>query len=345
LSEIAINNMRILRILLLAATGHITQAADITVNNQPGAVADFSSLSAALTAAESGDRLLIAGSATSYGAITIPKSGLTLVGIGYLRSANNMPADASGNNHSAKFSLSLGVGSSSISDLTVIGCEIASINLTGSHSNVLFDRCYVDGFIYLDQENLTRFTRCYLVNGLSISSSTNCSVVGSILGGLSLKDSAIASHCVIRSTAVLGWPVPSGGTVLGIDATCSASNLIVDSTSSSTNYAPSVFGSVTHSIGFGSIDLPSGAGNQEGLVKTSVVSATGSLDAAWVLTATSAAKGAASDATDIGAFGGSSPYVLSGVPGAPRITRLLVPAIASPTTGLSIEVDINQDTP
>jgi hypothetical protein len=338
--------MRISRLCLpLLFAIHAAHAADITVNNQPGAVADFTSLSSALTAATSGDRLLIAGSPTNYGNVTVPTSGLTLIGVGYLRSENGLPADASGNNHSAKFSLALGVAAASINGLTVVGCEVDSLVLSGSHSNLLFDRCFIGGFPTVENDTNTRFIRCYIVNGLSFLSGTNSSVLGSILGGLVLRNSSVASHCIIRSTGVFAWPVPSGGTVLGIDATSSASNLIVDSTTTSTSYPPSITGSVTHSIGLGSITLPVGGGNQQGLVKSNVVEATGPLDATWRLKAGSVAVGAASDSTDIGAFGGVSPYVLSGVPGAPRITRLLVPAMASPITGLSIEVEIDQDAP
>lgn len=58
----------------------------------------------------------------------------------------------------------------------------------------------------------------------------------------------------------------------------------------------------------------------------------GSEDAKWQLLTTSAAKGAATHGGDCGAFGGSTPYVLSGIPQfLPHITEALIPA--KPTDG------------
>ena len=58
----------------------------------------------------------------------------------------------------------------------------------------------------------------------------------------------------------------------------------------------------------------------------------GSDDGKWQLLDTSAAKGAATHGGDCGAFGGATPYVLSGIPMfLPHITEALVPA--KPTDG------------
>lgn len=58
----------------------------------------------------------------------------------------------------------------------------------------------------------------------------------------------------------------------------------------------------------------------------------GSDDAKWQLLPSSAAKGAATHGGDCGAFGGATPYVLSGIPMLlPHITEALVPA--KPTDG------------
>lgn len=58
----------------------------------------------------------------------------------------------------------------------------------------------------------------------------------------------------------------------------------------------------------------------------------GSDDGKWQLLSTSAAKGAATHGGDCGAFGGATPYVLSGIPMfLPHITEALVPV--KPTDG------------
>jgi hypothetical protein len=58
-----------------------------------------------------------------------------------------------------------------------------------------------------------------------------------------------------------------------------------------------------------------------------------------VLRDDSPALGAGTGGADIGITGGVSPYVPGGVPGRPRLTRLVVPATATDTSGLVFEVD------
>jgi len=338
--------------ILLAALSLISLPAfaiDITVDNNPGAVADFSSLQDAINASNEGDRIIIAGSPTNYGTSALyvangdgsftMKNNLTIVGVGYLRDANSVPANASGINAAAAFGLTLGAttGNRNLNGLTVIGCDITP-NLAGNNSNLLFDRCYVRGFQYLGNETNANFTRCYFVNALALRDSSNCSVTSSIIGGLILEDSSVASHCVIRGDSL----VTVEGIVV-VDATSSLSNCIIDARSTQAQTYPPVFnGSCTHTIGIGNAQLPTGGGNLDNQAIADVVLDAGSLDAKWALAVGSPAKDAASDTTDIGAFGSASPYLLSGLTGAPTITRFLVPAIASPTTGLSVEVDIEQ---
>lgn len=68
--------------LLLIAAFTYAKATVITVDNNSGAAADYADLGAAIEAAEIGDTLLVAGSATSYGSHIIRKK-LTLIGSGY----------------------------------------------------------------------------------------------------------------------------------------------------------------------------------------------------------------------------------------------------------------------
>ena len=62
-------------------------------------------------------------------------------------------------------------------------------------------------------------------------------------------------------------------------------------------------------------------------------------DKAYVLAAGSPAIGSGLNGVDMGIFGGVQPYVISGVPSLPRITRFLVPSTATSTSGLRIEMD------
>ena len=86
--------------------------------------------------------------------------------------------------------------------------------------------------------------------------------------------------------------------------------------------------------------LPAGNGNLNGpyLLSDVFVSA-GSSDGKWRLKPGSPAIGAGIDGVDLGPFGGPAPYILSGLPSRPRLTRFAVPATATDVSGLRIEVD------
>ena len=60
-----------------------TSATVITVSNNPNSPGQYTSLQAAADAASNGDTLLIAGSATSYGNLTVNDKEIHLVGVGY----------------------------------------------------------------------------------------------------------------------------------------------------------------------------------------------------------------------------------------------------------------------
>ncbi|MCK4754754.1 MAG: right-handed parallel beta-helix repeat-containing protein, partial [Calditrichia bacterium] len=54
----------------------------------------------------------------------------------------------------------------------------------------------------------------------------------------------------------------------------------------------------------------------------------------------SPAIGAGSGGTDCGAFGGLSPYILSGIPNLPHIYEADVPASASSESGLQVTIKV-----
>jgi hypothetical protein len=63
-----------------------------------------------------------------------------------------------------------------------------------------------------------------------------------------------------------------------------------------------------------------------------------STDGKWELKAGSPALGAGSGGVDCGAFGGPTPYVLSGVPNLPHIYEADVPASATSESGLQVTI-------
>ena len=75
--------MKTLVLLFIACFVYSMSYADIiTVSNNPDSPGQYTSLPAAIAAASVGDTILVSGSPTNYGSITINKK-LTLFGSGY----------------------------------------------------------------------------------------------------------------------------------------------------------------------------------------------------------------------------------------------------------------------
>jgi len=81
-----------------------------------------------------------------------------------------------------------------------------------------------------------------------------------------------------------------------------------------------------------------GNGNQRNVVMDNVFVG-GDYDARWKLREGSPAKGAGANGEDCGIFGGSSPYVLSGVPPLPTIYYFDVP-VSVPSTPNTLPIEI-----
>jgi hypothetical protein len=150
-------------------------------------------------------------------------------------------------------------------------------------------------------------------------------ISNSIVGDILLNTTNLsATHCVVKS-------------YLQSVASTSISNSIFTITSQS---SLGTAGSITNCLSIGGAFLPTGGGNINGpVVIGNVFLNTGSDDARWQLKSGSPAIGSGTGGSNMGAFGGATPYVLSGVPGRPRLTRLVVPATATSSSGLQFEVD------
>lgn len=306
--------------LLLA--GPALSAAVLTVDNNPGAVAMYSDATAAYTAAQNGDTLLFAGSDNSYFInVTVNKS-LILQGPGYRLAENNI----AGISTKTATIQNLSVGQSPVVS-SPVGLLVRGLSL--SNASVFSNPFIPTTFEKCSISNVTAGSRvvvkkCEVTGGLSLQDGSGGSLVSnSIIGGLSINTGNVSViQCVVVSSF--------GGSN---SQTSSISNSIFAFTGSA-NFT--FLGSVTNCLSVGSY-LPAGSGNINGA--TNVFVGVGSNDAKWKLSVNSPAKGAGIDGVDLGAFGGPDPYVLSGLPGLPRITRLSVPAVATSGVGFTFEVE------
>jgi hypothetical protein len=71
---------------------------------------------------------------------------------------------------------------------------------------------------------------------------------------------------------------------------------------------------------------------------TTLFTFSGSNELQYTLSATSPAKGAGENGTDCGAFGGSEPYIIGGLPIGPVITDLQVPSTARQNETIQIKL-------
>jgi len=305
--------------LALAAS---SQADILTVDNNPGSVAQFDNFAAAYEAASEGDTILLAGSDTDYGVVTIHKR-LHIVGPGYLLAENNVPGLA---RIPARISLDIishpdPWSGESPSGTTIRGIW-GSVYVYDHISGVFVEKCDL---------NEGTFSSPVVVRGCHgnvVQFTTPGSVVAnSIFVHLSLDAPNInASHLVVTEYFTLHAGSQITNSVFGFPPSYTAAQ-----------FSAAAKGSVSYCLALGNY-LPAGNGNLNSQLPASVFVNTGSDDAKWRLKAGSPAIGAGFNGVDIGLFGGAAPYTLSGIPAIPRITHLVVPTTATHESGLRFEV-------
>lgn len=125
-------------ILAVAAWCGAAQATILRVNNTTGSGAPYSDLNAAIEAAQEGDTIMVDGSSTNYGDVTISKT-LVLIGPGYWRVENGVIAE--------------GASAAVVSKLTVVkdakGTVVRGMNIEGLATlkapQTVINRCLLKG--------------------------------------------------------------------------------------------------------------------------------------------------------------------------------------------------------
>jgi hypothetical protein len=318
----------LISVLLIALfTVGIAEATVLRVNNNLGATAPYTTFSAAYTAAVSGDTIYVEGSATGYGGVGIYKK-LVIIDSGYFLTENtnnqantystifDYQAFYDGSDGSEAIGLTMDQlvpTGNSISKITVKNCNIKYIYGAGSNST---------GYLTLANNIITSYLHV----------SNNCQslvMTNNILSGV--------GTCVIN---------PQQGTIVnntfstgaGITANkCNFTNNIMNfgDLSGSDN---TFFNNVVNGT-----QVPDDNGNLRNVDMSTVFvcscDCSGySTDGKYVLSATSPAKEAGLFGEDCGAFGGTKPYILSGMPPIPSIYYLNVPGVAAQNNALKVTV-------
>ena len=281
------------------------------VNNNPGADADFTTAATAITGASAGDTCYFEASATSYGNANLTKK-LVFIGPGYFLgtgtndndSLQALPQEA----YIAAFTVALGADTSSIMGMSIQNAYIYA-------SNVFFKRSHFIGitYLYASCSNLM-FGRCYFghrITEQSPGSKSNLNFINCIMQyylTFSADDGGLIENCTMHL-----WP--SGGMTTTLTGFILRNNIM--------NRGLLTCTTCTQQNNIGSAtQFPVGNGNQQNVLMTTVFEGTGSLDAKWKLKAGSPASGAGLAGVDCGAFGGVTPYKLSGIPNIPAIYHI-----------------------
>ena len=312
---------------------NLAEAKTITVDNKEGSVAMYTSVQIACDAADPGDTILIAGSPNPYGNLMITKR-LNLVGPGYLLNENGISGITKDGAALSDVTFGL-IELSSSNNSSATGLYISFARINVGVNNITYDKCNLYNTSF---QGVVSITRSWLAS--CTLQYPGSSIRNSIFGafGCELRNGTTASNCVLPVSHYFSSAAGSS---------ISSSIFIAPNSISAASFATQAKGSVTQSLAVGGVGiggnptfLPLGNGNISTIAFTSQAFVQGQAnDKAFVLAAGSPAIGTGLNGVDMGIFGGVLPYVISGVPSIPRITRFQVPATATSASGLRIEID------
>lgn len=323
-------------ILLAACVLAGAAAADATcwrINPSPFAKAQFKTVEEAMADINvaSGDTLLL--DPGSYGNVDVTsRDNITIIGPGYFLDKNKQWAESQ---NAVMYIVSLDSGSK------IEGCIASDIRLNGyctasrckagdiasNYSNNTIECCIAERiFPYGTQQSQNNIIRNNIIT--SISNQDGSIIENNVIVGESepiswVRNSTVKNNIIINTK--------SGFDSNQIPFSCS---IYYGNSDSFTNNViqNNVFSVPERYIDSNDMfkDYPNNYYVGATVANTFVNE--GSDDGKWQLLSTSAAKGAATHGGDCGAFGGATPYVLSGIPMfLPHITEAFVPV--KPTDG------------
>lgn len=322
------------------------------VNNNPGASANFSTLSTAVSNASvlNGDTLYIEGSATSYFDAAISKQ-LTIIGTGYFLD----PADV---NYPANTGLQYNKYSSVIRSINLqtgsSGCKFIGIVFAGGQiygdnawNNITFEKCnIVEAFNVPNANNSGLTIRKCFINNITLvcnaGSLTDFTCENNIFAGFWGSPNLInlsGSNNIFRNNSFV---VASVVNAMAISNCYVANNIFANNNGTGVTFTNC---NIKNNLFQQNQTLPPSAANNQinvNMTNVYVGGTTGSLDSRMVLKAGSPAIAAgvtvgAVVTPDCGAFGATDPYKLSGIPAIPSIYNITAPtSIPSGTNSMNV---------
>jgi hypothetical protein len=307
------------------------------VNNNPAIDADFATFQEAVAGASEGDTLYVEGSQFSYGDQYLTKR-LVVIGPGYFLTENDSTQVSNLEAKFEEFAIDTLASGSKIYGLWFWDGDVV---INGS--DVVFARNkipYYHDHIMLAQNNSV--INCVITQNYcsAIASSTTYFNPVNVLISNNYIDSWISFHgnssCVIFNNLI--------GIKCVVYNSIIKNNIHYGSSSSGDGFNENTNNVFEYNMTTKSTIIP-GVGNVSDIVPEDIfVDYDGSLDYStdgkWQLKEGSAAIGAGENGVDCGMFGGTSPYVLSGMPAVPHIYEAIVPTSGSAASGLPVTIKV-----
>lgn len=356
----------LLAIFLLSGISNVS-AKVWRVNNWPGVSADYNNINSAMSAASAGDTIHIEGTPYNYGDVTMTKR-LVLLGSGYFISGygNDTTQENVYPTCINRLWCNNGSQNSILTGITINGNPADNqYTLYFNTNNITLYRCYVvagapnsrNGLIRIEANiNNITISGCYVYQTWSSTgccppwiqtinmggNNTGIVITNNVIkqGGKTVSSYGSAwaiymetnCYAVITNNVIMGSMRIFNSTFANnIQIICGQAGCY-NTDGSYPNVTQNNIGNTTQ---FGTLN-----GNQQNVNMTDVFTYTNneSYDNHYMLKAGSPAIGAGVTGEDCGAYGGSTPYYRSGLPKVPSIYDAYIPATATTSTGIDINI-------
>ena len=303
------------------------------VNNNTDFDADFPTLQAAVTAASDNDTIYVEGSAIYYEGATIDKP-LTIVGPGFFLSEN---PETQANNTSASINTEITFTSGSEGS-TIMGCDFLFANLIISVSDISVIRNHLYQIEFTGTSNNIVVIQNYVNANINAGTGdiTNTIISNNIIRGTMYAQNTsgplIVSNNVFWTTN-WAFPIDCHNASIQNNIICFEFSTINLNTGNTISYNILAEDGTDANGNQYNVDMDLVFADYDGSLDLSS-------DGKWQLMAGSPALASGSGGVDCGAFGGSTPYILSGVPNLPHIYEADVPASATSETGLQVSIKV-----
>jgi hypothetical protein len=326
------------------------------VNNNPGVTGlnVYTTAQAAHDAAAANDIVIVEPSVSSYGDLILTKP-LKIYGNGYFLSTNTELKADQRTSMLRTVSFNTGSGGSFVAGLEITGFNILDPILNQSSSltifgvsNIEIQRCKLSYPLYIMNYNMGKTANSnvtsivirsnYLQNGMTLP---NTPIDGYTVSNVIVQNNLfITGGLGGHGSSAQGWIVQNNTFVSSYaslqNSVFDSNLLVVGGTGSYTN--------VTFSFNVSSTaSFPDGIGNQNNVTVSNELIGTGadiSDDERYQIKAGSPLKTAGNGGTEVGAYGGATPYVVSGIPAIPSIINMTNTATGSNTVPLQVTISV-----